>query len=348
LLYRAHVVQDVIPYSCIIDDCDTPDEMYLTAESLLAHMLEKHSVTRWSCDYCAYGADKSKESADEELQQFDTAEEWESHIAAKHGDTIPVSQRAILAELNKQPMIGPLFCSLCPFTTMSMDMKIDDHILKHLHEFALRALPEGARETDDQGSKTSQASGLLSHTQSNSVDAAIAREYPIVTLQEVKYAMDNAWDLFSTSGTASPQPGLKWPLHSDAAATELWQTKSRQLKEMLDALKFIYQDNMRWEHPYILDVVVEAVDEMNSAAVANAQPLPFNQSKRFPLPRVMFTICTIQSHLANKLQPILSDTYLCHPHPHMFLAATIYWMVYCTNSKIFSLSPTKASDNNRE
>lgn len=285
LMYRAHVVQDIVPYSCIMDDCDIPDEMYLTVESLLGHMLEKHSVIRWTCDYCAYGSNDSKES---------TAEEWESHIAAKHGDIIPVSQRAILAELNKRPMIGPLSCPLCQFTTQSMDTKIDDHILQHLHEFALRALPDGAREIDDEGSKTSQGSGFLSHTQLNSVDAAIACEYPIITLEEIEDAMDSAWHLFSTWGIKSLRPGLKLPLPSDAAATELWQTKSRRLIEILDTLNFISQDGMRWELLNICDVAVEAVEDMNSAAVANAQPPPLNKSKRSPDSSNMFTVFTIQ------------------------------------------------------
>jgi hypothetical protein len=285
---RAHVVHDIIPYSCIMDDCDIPDEMYLTAESLLGHMLEKHSVIRWTCDYCAYGSNDNKES---------TAQEWESHIAAEHGDIIPVSQRAILAELNKRPMIGPLSCPLCQFTTESMDTKIDDHILQHLHEYALRALPDGAGETDDQESKTSQASGLLSHTQLNSVDAAIAREYPIITFEEVEDVMDNTWQFFSTWGITSLQPKLKLPLLSDDAATELWQTKSRRLKEILDTSKFISQDGMMWELPNIRDMAVEAVEEMNSAAVTNAQPPPINQGKRFPHPSVIFTVFTVQEPL---------------------------------------------------
>lgn len=277
-----HVVQDIIPYSCVIEGCDTPDEMYLTADTLLAHTLEWHSTTCWACDYCAFGVKEGKDSTVEEQQLFNSAEEWESHISLAHGDDIPADQRGILAELNKRRVIGPLSCPLCEFSTGSMDTKIDDHILQHLHEFALRALPEGAGETDDSGSKTSRASRLLSHTQLNIVDATIAREYPVVTIQEVEDAADRTWHLVSSSGTMFLQPELKRPLHSDAAVTELWQTKSRRLKEILDTLKIISQDSMWWEGPNIQDMAGEAreaVEEMNSAAVAKAQRLPINQSK---------------------------------------------------------------------
>lgn len=286
-------MQDIVPYSCIMDDCDTPTEMYITAESLLTHMLEKHSVIRWTCDYCAYGENKSKESTGEEPKQFDTSGEWESHIATKHGDTVPVGQRAILAELNKRPMIGPLSCPLCEFTTESMDTKIDDHILQHLHEFALKALPEGAGGGDNKGSKPSQASGLLSHTQLNSADAAIAREYPVITLEEVQEAMNNVWHLFQTNGIAALQNELRRPLHSAVIATELWQAKARRLQEILGALKFISEENMNWILSSELGVAVEALEDMNSTAMANVEQPQMNQSKRSHLQPYPSVACTI-------------------------------------------------------
>ncbi|USP74753.1 hypothetical protein yc1106_02027 [Curvularia clavata] len=253
------------------------DEMYLTAESLLAHMFERHSVIRWTCDYCAYDASKRNESTYEGPQQFDTAEEWRSHIAAKHGDMKLSSQLATLGELNKRPMIGPLACPLCQFTTDSVDTEIDDHILQHLHEFALRALPEGSEETDNQESQISEGSGLLSHTHMTGVDKAIARECPLVTFQEVEDTMNNARHLLVTTGSISLPSGLKRPLYSDAAATELWQTESRRLTEVLHTLEFTSQNNMEWGHPDIRDVAVEVVVQMNSVAAVNAQPSLFNQ-----------------------------------------------------------------------
>ena len=116
-----------------MDDCDIPNEMYLTAESLHGHMLEKHSVMRWICAYCSYDCNETKDYS---------AQEWESHTAAEHGDIIPADQRALFAELNKYSMIGPLSCPLCQFNTETLDTKVDGHILQHLREFALRSLPD--------------------------------------------------------------------------------------------------------------------------------------------------------------------------------------------------------------
>ncbi|KAK6332695.1 hypothetical protein TWF730_004354 [Orbilia blumenaviensis] len=157
--WRTHVAQDIIPYSCIIDDCDTPDEMYATAENLLSHMLKKHSVTRWACDHCSYGTNE-KEPARKSPQYFDTSQEWESHAATEHKDMIPVEQRAIFAELGKRPTIGPLSCPLCQFATESPDTRINDHILQHLHEFSLWALPDNAEERRTQRKLSRGAFGI--------------------------------------------------------------------------------------------------------------------------------------------------------------------------------------------
>ena len=270
-----------------MDDCDIPDEMYPTAESLLGHMLEKHSVMRWICAYCSYDSGEIKDY---------NAQEWESHTAAEHGDIIPADQRAIFAELNKQSMIGPLSCPLCQFTTESLDTNIDEHILQHLHEFALRSLPDNEGELNDQWSKKSQATALVSHTQLNSIDAAIVREYPIATHEEIEGAMDRAQHIFSTRGITSLIPRLEMPLHSDAAAAELWYTKSCRLKEILDIPRFIYHEGMHQELPNIWNEMLDVVEEMNSAAVMDAQPLPINQSKRISYPSSCSLSSLFRSH----------------------------------------------------
>lgn len=162
---RAHVVQDLLPYVCFVDDCETPFEMYLTAESLLAHMIAKHSCTRWTCDYCTTGTQTSDDANDGKAFEFTTDKAWQEHMEQFHSKLVPSDKRSMLVELNRRQMIGPLACPLCDtFKMESLDTKIDDHILQHLHEFALWALPEGAEGRDDDGSKVSQVSGTLSHT----------------------------------------------------------------------------------------------------------------------------------------------------------------------------------------
>jgi hypothetical protein len=159
------VVQDIIPYTCIIEKCDSPDEMYLTAEALLAHTLDKHSFARWTCDYCAPSTNATETSTALGPRAFETAEDWMKHVANDHGDAMSADERPILADLNKRQMIFPLSCPLCPFSVDYMDTRINDHILLHMHEFSLLALPEDAWGSGDKTTGTiSQASEQLSYT----------------------------------------------------------------------------------------------------------------------------------------------------------------------------------------
>ncbi|KAI1826111.1 hypothetical protein F4861DRAFT_134629 [Xylaria intraflava] len=161
--WKAHVIQDIMPYSCFIDECETPYELYLTAENLLAHMMDKHSTMRWTCNFCSSGNRQTTSSLSHKPRDFWSAEAWEDHVKNVHSDRIKVAQLSVLAELSKQSVIGPLACPLCDFSTDVMDSKIDDHILQHLHEFSLRALPENSDSSPEEESKASQMSGLLSH-----------------------------------------------------------------------------------------------------------------------------------------------------------------------------------------
>ncbi|KAF3297187.1 hypothetical protein TWF132_008542 [Orbilia oligospora] len=272
--WRLHVVQDIIPYSCIIDDCDTPDEMYTTAERLLTHMLEKHSTARWTCSYCVYSKGINGLS-DKEPSWFDTAQEWDLHMAANHGDIVPPNQRDTLAELNKELTIGPLSCPLCEFTTHSADTKVDNHILQHLHEFSLRALPEDVKQKGDNQITTSQASGLLSHTQSDHIGVAMDQEWPMVTLEELESSLKRALNLHPYVDRYPP-PSLKHlPPDANKALAEIWQLRSYKLKKTLDDLNSDLHDVNGMECvSSMLDGIPEAIRELNSLT-AMELALPF-------------------------------------------------------------------------
>ncbi|EGX48305.1 hypothetical protein AOL_s00080g430 [Orbilia oligospora ATCC 24927] len=262
--WRLHVVQDIIPYSCIIDGCDTPDEMYTTAERLLTHMLEKHSTARWTCSYCVYSKGINGLS-DTEPNWFDTAQEWDLHMAANHGEIVPSNQRDTLAELNKELTIGPLSCPLCEFTTDSADTKVDNHILQHLHEFSLRALPEDVKQKGDNQITTSQASGLLSHTQSDHIGVAMDQEWPMVALEELESSLKRVLNLHPYVDRYPPPTLKHLPPDANKALTEIWQLRSYRLKTTLDDLNSDLHDVNGMECvSSMLDGIPEAIRELNS------------------------------------------------------------------------------------
>jgi hypothetical protein len=142
--------------------------MYLTADRLLGHMVEKHSSPIWTCVYCLYAMRSSEPPVDQAPYDFRSADECESHMEEAHCDIVPVAQRSFAVELSKRQMIGPLSCPLCEFAVANMTSSVDDHILKHMREFSLRALPSDAGELFEKGSTTLQvpgSAGALSYTQ---------------------------------------------------------------------------------------------------------------------------------------------------------------------------------------
>ena len=95
MLYRGHVAQDILPYTCIYEHCDTPNEMYPTSAQLLRHMRSKHSITLWDCGYCA---SKSKE---DESSIFESLEEWETHMHQNHSTDFHPTQLAAFGRLSQ-------------------------------------------------------------------------------------------------------------------------------------------------------------------------------------------------------------------------------------------------------
>jgi hypothetical protein len=162
---RAHVAQDILPYSCIMEECSNDNEMYLKADQLLAHMRAKHSSTKWTCNPCSTNARLASESDQSDPQAlvfFDSAESWQAHTEKEHENLGSAPQRDILTELSKRQFIGPLECPLCKTEPTEPRTGIDEHILKHLHEFALRALPGGAGSANEKESTAFQVSSSAS------------------------------------------------------------------------------------------------------------------------------------------------------------------------------------------
>ncbi|KAI0197477.1 hypothetical protein F4808DRAFT_295284 [Astrocystis sublimbata] len=179
--WKAHVVQDLMPYSCFSSECETPNMLYLTTEDLLAHMIEKHSSTCWTCSFCSPGHQVTGSFSTGTEHNFWSAEAWESHVMDVHSGRVKITQLPVFLEMAKRSVLMPMACPLCDFSTNVISYKVDDHILHHLHEFSLRALPENSNPTDAKGSKTSQVSGSLSHIKDLDQEEALPLEYPFST-----------------------------------------------------------------------------------------------------------------------------------------------------------------------
>lgn len=144
-------MQDIIPYTCIFEDCGTPDNMYLTSDELMKHTREEHSVSGWVCDPCASKSETGTPPC------FQRLEEWEFHIKTEHTASFLPSQLSSLAKLSQRRILEPLGCPLCGHTTGQPQTTLDEHITQHLHDFALRCLPWGAGSIDGGSNKAKSA-----------------------------------------------------------------------------------------------------------------------------------------------------------------------------------------------
>lgn len=260
------MAQDLIPYSCIVEDCDRPDEMYPTADDLLIHTLEKHSEPRWTCDYCAFGVRDENDTSKKALRIFDNAEDWKTHVISAHQDRVPAEQCDKLAQLNKRRMLGPLSCPLCEFVSETMDASIDDHILQHLHHFALRALPENRNEADDEGSRASQVSILLSHAQLIDNGTSNDSNYSNLTVR-------NIWDIIERVPEVLPMDKIRqdysdvrsWLDHkhlTDEGSSEVRSASVRRFKETFEALEWMSELPWSPEFADMMDLAIEAFQDL--------------------------------------------------------------------------------------
>jgi hypothetical protein len=153
---RGHVAQDILPYVCVYEDCESPDEMYLTSDEFLKHVRDQHGVVHWVCDYCA-----SKSEAYHPYI-FKSIEDWEYHIEKKHNAAFLPSQLPSLANVSQQRMVEPLACPLCGDAAEHPQLNLDNHIVQHMHEFSLRCLPwgTGGNEKDSVDAKSADAPNL--------------------------------------------------------------------------------------------------------------------------------------------------------------------------------------------
>ncbi|KAI9367894.1 hypothetical protein BJX61DRAFT_547065 [Aspergillus egyptiacus] len=130
---KKHLIGDVLPYTCILEECPKLDTFYVTKKEWLAHMNKEHnSALQWVCQTCLQ---KSIHIA------FDEADEFISHIKQQHGEGIkPHHIPILLSAWRRKTPLEITACPLCGFEGDGQSTVLD-HTAEHVHSFALRSLP---------------------------------------------------------------------------------------------------------------------------------------------------------------------------------------------------------------
>lgn len=106
--------------------------MYPTSDDLMKHIHEHHSNSVWYCTKC-YCENTSQPLALKDEQS------WLAHMHHKHDCTPKVAEALASSCQGKMPEAAE--CPLCAHWTERNLADDEDHILWHIHSFALNCLP---------------------------------------------------------------------------------------------------------------------------------------------------------------------------------------------------------------
>ncbi|RAK89626.1 hypothetical protein BO79DRAFT_227827 [Aspergillus costaricaensis CBS 115574] len=141
--WKKHLSRDILPYTCILEDCPRPERDYHTKDLWLSHMFTDHGgFSHWVCLACNDSSERPtfhEESAfTEHLDQTHSAGIKPQHI-----------QMLVSAWRRKTPItIGS--CPLCVPTDLDADAVLN-HVAEHLHSFSLRSLPWAPGDSESNG-----------------------------------------------------------------------------------------------------------------------------------------------------------------------------------------------------
>ncbi|KAI0861275.1 hypothetical protein F4860DRAFT_175243 [Xylaria cubensis] len=146
--WSLHIKNDLDPYVCMFEECDSPHELYKHSHEWLKHM-RGHSL-RWRCASKSHG----------ELICA-TKDEYLAHMKTEHAIKLTDAQLKVLAERNGR-MIGPMFksCPLCGIE--EVDGSMEHHLVGHLRFFALKSLPSYEEEMEELDESDSEQNSFAS------------------------------------------------------------------------------------------------------------------------------------------------------------------------------------------
>ncbi|KAL7957083.1 hypothetical protein V8C34DRAFT_325613 [Trichoderma compactum] len=128
--WRQHLIEDLCPYTCIVQHCPTPHMLFMTRKAWEDHFYNDH-LSRWRCQLC----DENKE------EPFSSEQGLTEHILAQHEQELSKYDVSFLLSNAEVLYMGIESCPLCSSYGPRDSTDLVDHVVRHAYEFALRALP---------------------------------------------------------------------------------------------------------------------------------------------------------------------------------------------------------------
>lgn len=119
--WEAHVLLDLEPYICTLDDCIRADKTFPTREAWFRHELDNHRIPKvWSCQSCK--------------MEFAEVTQLEAHIKETHDKTLNQEQLFLITSMCERQSEKPLTDQSCGFCgTKCFDANgLKDHVGVHM------------------------------------------------------------------------------------------------------------------------------------------------------------------------------------------------------------------------
>ncbi|KAF3912832.1 hypothetical protein AA313_de0202675 [Arthrobotrys entomopaga] len=128
--WKKHLASDILPYTCVFENCARPLQFYLTRRDWENHIKNDHGQL-WTCFVCG--------EADETVE-FNDEGSLVDHIRTKHHDSVDFDEIAMYvdASCSSKPAEAT-GCPLCAGPREGEDFF--EHIAQCVHDFSLRSLP---------------------------------------------------------------------------------------------------------------------------------------------------------------------------------------------------------------
>ncbi|KAM0268940.1 hypothetical protein ACHAPA_004540 [Fusarium lateritium] len=126
--WRKHLSEDIRPYTCIFNNCPTPDIYYSSRATLERHFRQDHRPI-WQCPICSNS------------QTFTSMTDMLDHLHVFHKDSIGEDDLSANLYASAQAQMGIDSCPLCDVVGPLDSPELIDHVLEHIHDFSLRSLP---------------------------------------------------------------------------------------------------------------------------------------------------------------------------------------------------------------
>ncbi|KAK8004772.1 D-serine dehydratase [Apiospora arundinis] len=131
--WKKHLMDDIRPYTCILDDCSSPETLYMLRSDWTRHIENDHRKS-WQCLHCSTPGTVPR--------LFTTIEMLTQHIRGTHSEVVLEEHIAAVVSASLRPApFGVSRCPLCDTSGTSDSDILFDHIAEHIHAFALQSLP---------------------------------------------------------------------------------------------------------------------------------------------------------------------------------------------------------------